>query len=308
MRTLLLPLLLGLTLAGPAWAQAVDDATARCTRRMSHLLGMSVRSNTAALAGATPQQKAREWLGTPLAIRSFARFVNARFNPEPAANTSEDGVYAAVRFVLTNQKPWRELFTGRYVINHTNNLITEDAAAPALGYFGSLGWQKRYLGNAPDGLMLRAAYRVMHDTVGLKLVPSAVNFEGDATAVGRERAECRGCHFDSPYALDKVAGLLPRKQGTGGAAKAVVVPVTPAVILGRLSVDDFEDLVATLTAGDPFAFHSCRLAFEFVYGRPESGCEADAFDRCVDAFTRTGSMTDALASYLEDPRYCEAVP
>lgn len=291
-----------------AAAQTVDDATARCTRRMSHLLGMSTRSNVAALAGATPQAKVREWLDSPLAIRSVARFVNSRFNPEPAANTAEDGVYAAARFVLTNHKPWRELFTGRFVINHTNNQITEDPATPALGYFGSLGWQRRYLGNAPDGLMLRAAYRVLHDTIGLKLVPSAVNFEGDATATGRERAECRGCHFDSPYALDKVAQLLPRKLGVGGGAKPQVVPVTAQSILGGLEVRDFEHLVDTLTASDPFAFRTCRLAFEFVYGRPESGCEAPAFDRCIDAFRQTGQLKDALASYLEDPAYCEAVP
>ncbi|MEW5741919.1 MAG: hypothetical protein AB1938_23595 [Myxococcota bacterium] len=297
-----------LLVASLASAQAVDDATARCTRRMSHLLGLSYRSSVTTLAGSTPQQKVREWLATPQAIRSFARFTNARFNPEPAANTAEDGVYAAVRFVLSNNKPWRELFTGRYVINHTNNIITEDAAAPALGYFGSVGWQRRYLGNAPDGLMLRAAYRVLHNTIGLKLTPSAVNFEGDATATGRERAECRGCHFDSPYALDKVAQLLPRKVGVGGAAKPQVTPVTPQLILGGLTVGDFEHLVDTLTRGDPFAFRTCRLAFEFAYGRPESGCEAPAFDRCVDAFTRTGLMVDALASYLEDPQYCEAVP
>lgn len=286
----------------------VDDATARCTRRVSHLLGMSTRSNVTALAGATPQQKVREWLDTQQATRSFARFVNARFNPEPATNLSEDGVYAAVRFVLQGHKPWRELFTGRYLINHTNNLITEDATAPALGYFGSVGWQKRYLGNAPDGLMLRAAYRVMQNTIGIELRPSAVNFEGDATAVGRERPECRGCHFLSPYALDKAASLLPRKVGVGGGAKVQVVPVTPQVFLGDLEVRDFEHFLEVLTTGDPFAFRTCRLAFEFAYGRAESGCEAQVFDRCVDVFRQSGQMKDALASILEDPAWCEAVP
>lgn len=294
--------------ASAALAQPVDDATARCTRRMSHLLGMSFRGNVSALGGATPQQKVREWLDTQQAIRSFARFTNARFNPEPATNLSEDGVYAAVRFVLQNKKPWRELFTGRYLINHTNNIITEDAAAPALGYFGSLGWQKRYLGNAPDGLMLRAAYRVMQNTTGLALAPSAVNFEGDATATGRERAECRGCHFDSPWALDKAASLLPRKVGVGGAAKAQLVPVTPQVLLGGREVRDFEHLVEVLTQGDAFEFRACRLAFEFTLGRPEAGCEAQLFDRCVDAFRQTGQMKDALATILEDPAWCEAVP
>jgi len=298
-----------LLLPAVAWAQAVDDARVRCIRRMGHVLDLRIYDARAAAAtGIIPQQKVREWLETPQAIRTIARFTNSRFNPEPATNLAGDGVYAAAKFILTNKKPWRELFVGRYVINHTNNIITEDPQAPALGYFGSVGWQGRYLGNAPDGLMLRAAYRVLHNTVGLKLVPSAVNFEGDATAAGRERAECRGCHFDSPYALDKVAQLLPRKVGVGGAAKPQVVAVTPQLILGGLTVRDFEHLVDTLTQGEAFAFRTCRLAFEFAYGRPESGCEAPAFDRCVDAFTSTGLMTDALASYFEDPAYCEAVP
>jgi hypothetical protein len=292
-----------------AWAQAVDDARARCIRRMGHVLDLRIYdAREAAATGVIPQQMAREWLERPQAIRTIARFINSRFNPEPATNLAGDAVYAAVRFILTNKKPWRELFVGRYVINHTNNNITEDPQAPALGYFGSRGWQERYLGNAPDGLMLRAAYRVLHNTIGLKLVPSAVNSEGDASATGRARAECRGCHFDSPYALDKVAQLLPRKVGVGGAAKPQVVPVEPQLILGGLTVRDFEHLVDTLVQGEAFAFQTCRLAFEFAYGRPESGCEAPAFDRCVDAFTRTGSMTDALASYFEDPAYCEAVP
>ena len=117
-----------------------------------------------------------------------------RLHQFPASTPSP----AAVRYILTNKKPWKELFVGRYKIDHTNNRISEDATAPALGSFGSLGWQKRYLGNAPDGLMLAAGYRTMQNVVGFKLIPSPQNGEGDATAMGRERAECRGCHFDSP--------------------------------------------------------------------------------------------------------------
>lgn len=302
------PRLLLLLVSQTALAQVPDDATQRCTRRISQTLGMGYRANLQSLAGATPQTKVRTWLESRDAIATFAGFVNSRFNAQPGANLAEEGVPAAVRFILTNKKPWKELFTGRYVINHTNNLITEDATKPALGYFGSVGWQKRYLGNAPDGLLLSAAYRTMQNTIGLKLVPSAQNGEGDATATGRERTECRGCHFDSPYALDLVARLLPRKVGTGGGARAEVVAVTTQTIFNGLQVRDHEHLLATLTASDAFLFRTCRLAFEFVYGRPESACEASLFDRCVDAFAQTGMVQDALASYLEDPSYCEAVP
>lgn len=302
------PFLLLILVAIPALAQTPDEATQRCTRRISQTLGVGYRASLQSLAGATPQAKVRTWLESRDAIGTFAGFINSRFNAQPGANLAEEGVPAAVRFILSNRKPWRELFTGRYKINHTNNIITEDATAPALGYFGSLGWQKRYLGNAPDGLMLAAAYRTMQNTIGLKLVPSPENGEGDATATGRERTECRGCHFDSPYGLDLVARLLPRKIGTGGGARAEKVAVTPQTIFNGLQVRDHEHLVEVLTSSDAFLFRTCRLTFEFVYGRPESACEAELFDRCVDAFARTGMVQDALASYLEDPRYCEAVP
>lgn len=294
--------------ASAALAQSPDEATQRCTRRISQALGMGFRTNLLGLAGATPQAKARTWLESRDAIATFAGFVNARFNDEPGANTSEEGLAAAARWVLTNKKPWRELFTGRFRINATNNQITEDPTAPALGYFGSPGWQRRYLGNAPDGLLLQAAYRTLQNTTGFTLVPSPENGSGDATATGRERAECRGCHFDSPYALDPVARLLPRKVGSGGGARAEKVAVTAQTLFNGLEVRDHEHLVEVLTGSDDFLFRSCRLAFEFLYGRRESACEAPMFDRCVDAFARTGQMHDALASYLEDPQYCEAVP
>lgn len=285
-----------------------DESAQRCTRRLSQVLGTGYRANLQSLAGATPQSKVRTWLESADAIATIGGFMNSRFNSAPGVNLAQDNLPAAVRYVLVNKKPWKTLFTGRFRINHTNNIITDDPTAPALGYFGSIGWQTRYLGNAPDGLLLSAAYRTMQNTIGLKLVPSAQNGEGDATATGRERAECRGCHFDSPYGLDLVARLLPRKMGTGGAAKPTIVPVTPQTIFNGLQVRDHEHLLEVLTSSEAFAFRTCRLAFEFAYGRPESACEAPAFDRCVEAFTRTGQLQDALASYLEDPSFCEAVP
>lgn len=302
------PILLILLTSSVASAQTADEAAQRCTRRITNVLGIGYRASLTSLMGGTPQSRVRTWLESRDAIATFAGFINSRFNSQPGANLAEEGIPAAVRFIMSNKKPWRELFTGRFTINHTNNIIMEDAAAPALGYFGSRGWQFRYLGNAPDGMLLSAAYRTMQNTVGLKLVPSAANGEGDASATGRERAECRGCHFDSPYGLDLVARLLPRKVGVGGAARPQLVPVTPQTLFNGLQVRDHEHLLEVLTSSDAFRFRTCRLAFEFVYGRPESACEAPLFDRCMEAFTRTGMVQDALASYLEDPQYCEAVP
>lgn len=290
-----------------ATAQPVGT-TERCTRRISQTLGLSWRSSLNGLAGKTPQQAVRSWLEQPVAISTFAAFVNSRFNATPAANLSEDAVYQAVRFVFSAKRPWRDVFTGRLQINHTNGQVSDDASLPALGYFGSHGWKMRYRGNAPDGLLLSGAYRTLQNTIGFKLAPSAVNAEGDASATGRERAECRSCHFDSPYALDSIARLMPRRVGVGGGAKVETIPVRPETLFNGVAVRDHEHLLEVLVSSDAFLFQACRLAFEFSYGRTESACEAPIFDRCVDAFAQRGDMHDALASILEDPAYCEAVP
>lgn len=166
----------------------------------------------------------------------------------------------------------------------------------------------RYQGNEVDGYMLQGAYRTLQNTIGLSLTAAPNNATGDATATGRERAECRYCHYDSPYALDKVARLLPRRVGFGAGATLEVVETEPQTLFNDVVVINHEDLLQKLVNSDAFVFRTCRLAFEFAYGRPETACEAPLFDRCVDAFTASGLMEDALASYLEDPAYCEETP
>lgn len=299
-------ILLALTLTSAA-ALAQTDAEKRCARRLCTTLGLPWRNELTALATSTPQANVRRWLDHRNAIQNFAAFVNSRFNPAPGVNTSEDAVLQAVKFVLTNNRPWRDVFVGRLFINHTNGQVTEDPALPALGYFGSRGWQYRYRGNEEAGLMLSAAYRTLQNTVGLKLIAAPNNAEGDSTATGRERPECRSCHFDSPYALDKVAQLLPRRVGIGAGAKVEVVPVAPQQLFGA-EVSSHEQLLQTLVGSQAFLFWSCRLAFEFAWGRKESACEAPMFDRCVDALATTGDMKAGLAALLEDPAYCEVTP
>lgn len=280
-----------------------------CARRINNTLGINWRQAYSDVqAGQTAQSAVRTWLRRDEAIKTFAGFINSRFNGSPGVNTGEDTLFFAVKFILTNARPWRELYTGRYVVDFTNGQVAEDATFPALGYFGSKGWQKRYQGNEEAGYMLQASYRTLQNTLGIQLVAAANNATGDATATGRERVECRGCHYDSPYALDKVARLLPRRVGFGGGARIEVVPVEPQTLFNDVVVHSHEELLQTLVNSDHFTFWTCRLAFEFVYGRPESACEADIFDRCVDAFESTGMMEDALASLLEDPAYCQESP
>jgi hypothetical protein len=289
--------------AGPAGA---EGEAARCTRRIAQTLGLDWRALYHDLQpGETPESKVAEWLESRIAIRTLASFINSRFNTQPATNSYEDAVYSAAVYVLTNKLPWSELYTGRLRIDGTNGQVFADPNARALGYFGSKDWQFRYKGNEPNGVMLSAAYRTMQNTIGLKLIPSPINGQGDASATGRERADCRGCHYDSAYALDKVARLLPKRVGFGGGAKIEIVPVAPQTLFGG-TVDSYEALVARLVHSEAFVFWTCRLAFEFVFGRPESACEGPIFDRCTQAFEASGSMAAAVQSLLVAPEYCAA--
>lgn len=285
---------------------AGDLSADQCGRRLSMTLGLYWRTQG---LGPTPQTKVRELLAKPEVVRTFASFVNSRFNAQPADRPEQDVVVPMIRYVFANDLPWRDVFTARVAFGGGGTpTITADPTKPALGYFGSPVWLKRYAGNEPEGLMLVAAYRTLQNTLGLKLEPSPDNGGDDSGATGRERAECRSCHFDSPYALDKVARLLPVRQGTGGNAKVVTVPVTPQVLFNGLTVESHEQLVERLVSSQHFTFWSCRLAFEFAFGRPETACEAPLFEQCAATFEQTGRMRDALAVLLESPAFCGGTP
>ncbi len=299
---LLLPTLAVAQQATPAGALTAEH----CGRRLSMTLGLYWRTQA---LGAEPQARVRELLARPEVVRTFASFINSRFNDQPADRPEQDPGVAMVRYVLTNDLPWRDVFSGRVTFTGGGTpTVTADPAQPALGYFGSAAWLKRYQGNEPDGWLLTAAYRTLQNTTGLTLEPSPDNGGDDSATTGRERAACRSCHFDSPYALDAVARLLPVRQGSGGSAKVVKVPVTPQVLFNGLTVESHEQLVERLVTGDHFTFWSCRLAFEFVFGRPENACEAPLFEQCAAAFEQSGRMQDALATLLESPAFCGVTP
>ena len=52
-------------------------------------------------------------------------------------------------------------------------------------------------------------------------------------------------------------------------------------------------------------FRTCRLAFQYLYGRPEANCESALFDRCIDAYTETGDIRAALRTIATDESFCE---
>jgi hypothetical protein len=174
-----------------------------------------------------------------------------------------------------------------------------------LGYFRSRQWAIRYGGNEGAGIRIVTAYRMMQNTIGLKLTATTNAPDADLTATGRKSAQCAGCHFNPWFALDKVATVLGTRTGSGD--KTVFAPTAagPQVILGGVTVANDKELVTALVGNVAFDVNACRLSFKYLYGRTEYSCEAKVFDACVAAFKKDKLITSALAVVAKDPTFCE---
>ena len=271
----------------------------RCATRVSIALH-GASASPALLGAANPQDQVDAMLADPSFVERFARFTNSEFNPQPGVNAAEDASYTLAKYVLTNKKPWSELFVGGYDVTNT---VTADATG--LGYFRSDAWMKRYAGNEQAGYRLSSAYRILQNTTGLQLT-ATTNVQGvDLTATGRQAAACAGCHYQNWYALDKVAKILSRRKGMGANMTFLEPTEGPQQILGGKTLANDKELVTALVESTNFKVNACRLAFKYLYGRAENTCEAQVFERCVDAFTKDQTMQSALAAVAKDPTFCQ---
>jgi hypothetical protein len=290
----------------------VDEAgRKRCATRLSlSLTGQAPAADL--LTEPNPQDRVDQLLATPAFIEQFARFINSELNPEPGMTPEGDATYFLAKHILTNNRPWRELFDGKYRVDPVAATATAPATAKVvsdangLGYFRSRPWMVRYAGNEDQGYRLVAAFRIQQNVIGLD-VGAVTNAPGvDITATGRLASGCRSCHYDSYFALDKVAKILSRAQrSTTGEVTFAASTEPPQQILGGSTIANDAELVKALVESTDHAFNTCRLAFKFVYGRPEASCEAELFDRCVDAYTSTGDIRAALRAVAQDASYCE---
>lgn len=277
----------------------------RCASRVSiSLLGKA--PSAAVMASADPQSNVDAMLADNAFIERFARFVNSRFNDDPGASSEEDAAYHLSKEVLATGKAWKELFVGPYkVAKNSTGAVVVTADPNGLGYFRSLPWLRRYAGNEPEGYKLTTAYRIMNNTIGLHLVASTNAPDADVGSATRTtNAQCKVCHQDSFFALDKVARVLTKRVGTGDAMTFEAPTEVPQEILGT-SIRDDRELVETLVNSPNFNFRACRLAFEFLYGRAEGTCEGPAFDRCMDAFAADGTIQSALRAVAVDATFCQ---
>jgi hypothetical protein len=315
----IVPLVLwGLAAWGGAARVAVADPgdsevarAERCATRMFiSMVGDGAPAE--ALASATPQTAFDTLVRDPRFTERFARFVNSNFNRAPGPTPTDDEAYYLTKHVLENNKAWSEMFLGAY------DIVPSKPADPAseaivkdnpngLGYFRTRTWTNRYAGNEGAGVRISAAYRILRNTVGLNLTPVVTPPPGgDASATGRKAGSCAGCHYNSWFALDKVANLLGTQKGKKG-TDVSITPSTagPQVVLGGLSIGSDKELVSALVQSEAFDVGACRLAFKFLYGRYETTCEGGTFDQCVAAFKKDKRITSALATLAKAPTFCE---
>ncbi len=291
-------------------------ARERCATRLAgNLTGRTPREvlDGGLLAAPSAQDLAPALLETPLFVERFSNYSNAEFNIDRADFPQQEASLYLARKVLTERKPWRDLFLGRYVFlpaagNQTQQQrlaslrlppdIREFAAdaGVGLGYFGSPEWRTRYAGNEAEGFRLVHAYRVLNNVIGLRLA-AAVNTDG-VNAAGRQAASCAGCHYRPDFGLDLVARVLPLRN-------RVLPADAPQTLLNGQVIANERELLERLVASPNFTFNACRLAIRFATGRPEYACEGPVFDACMQAFQQTGSMQSALQAITQHPSFCQ---
>jgi hypothetical protein len=304
-------LIMTLTLvAATAFAQSADELQRRerCAVRVSiAITGQSPDPDL--LASSDPQAHADALLQTTSFMERYSRFINTQFNRTPGATAEQDAPYYLAFYVLQNHLQWKEMFLGQWNVaaDPTTDVVNVTADPNGLGYFRSDAWVRRYAGNEPHGVKLSTAYRIYNNTIGLHLIPSTNANGADITATGREATGCRGCHYDSPYALDLTASILSKKVVNMDGSISFQPPAAGAqtTILGGITVHDDKELVTTLVESEAFRFRTCRLAFNYLYGRNETTCDAATFDRCMTEFRNDGSLQTALSAIVKDPAFCQ---
>lgn len=279
------------------------EANERCAIRLSiALVGKS--ADASLMTSADPQATVDAMVGSPDFAERWARYVNSAFNGGPSAAATDDPVYYLAKHVVTQNKPWADMFIGPYSVTATANAMEVKDDPNGLGYFRTPAWMKKYAGNEDQGYMLVGAFRIIQNTTGIELIPSIGQPGDDRTATGRAVAPCKSCHFDAWYALDTFAKLLPKRKGQGDTMTFTPPTEGPQQILGKSIADD-KAMVNALVDSEAWRFNQCRLVFKFLYGRAENQCESVVFDKCVDALGSTKTIQSAVAAVAKDPSFCK---
>ncbi|MBP9111525.1 MAG: hypothetical protein KBF88_01895 [Polyangiaceae bacterium] len=302
----------GLSLSHGQVARADGDPVEireRCVNRVAiSFLGKTDAASLAKVSVTDPQSSVDTLLTDPDFQERFSRFINARFNTTVGANSAEDASYHMMKYILQNNRPWKDMFVGQFGVAQVNqggqNVVQVQADPNGLGYFRSKAWLDRYAGNELTGMKLSTAYRMEHNVLGLRLIASTNAVGADLSATGRQAAACKQCHFDGWYALDKVADVLTRVRRQGNNVTYDASAVKPGQLFGAAISDD-KTLVEAMVNTEMFNFNVCRVAFNFLYGRDENRCEGPLFDQCVDAFKTAGTIQSAVSVVAKHNSFCQ---
>lgn len=303
------------TTSKPVRAEGEAERAERCGIRLSAaILGTS--ADAALLSNANPQATVDDMLKKPEFQERFSRFINARFNREPGMNSLEDVTYHLSKYLLENDKPWRELYLGQYDITQPQGGQPTVSVDPnGMGYFRTTAWMQRYAGNEgtqQSGYRIVSGYQYLQNTTGLVLQAITAVDGLDLSATGRQAPACRGCHYEKWSGLDKVAKLLSKRRGTGnnmtfdppaaseGPQQVANTTITPGP-------DSDKELMTKLVDSTDFKVWTCRTAFNYLYGRDENVCEASTFERCMAVVEGDPNfkIQAAIAAIAKDPAYCQ---
>jgi len=285
------------------------EFNARCAQKIhasltDSLSGMSPSAN--------PKANVDALLESAEFIEHFALFLNTAFNDDPTEALPEDVVYHLTKHVLEKKKPYADLFTGRYDFTFNKPATGLDrvevvASPQGVGYFETRPWKLRYMGNEENGVRLMAAYRILNNMTGLELSAVTIDPNKKNTAAGRRDAPCNVCHYNSWFALDKVASVLGTVDFAPQLNLVKFNPPDGSVkqILGDIPVRNTRELTEAVVKSENFSFQACRLSFRFLTGRNENVCEEKLFDQCMTNFKKTGKIQDALKTYILDANFCQ---
>jgi hypothetical protein len=311
-------LLLSLGLAGlhaasakqAAQAEPGDDLDARnrCASRLAITL-LGENPSAVLLGNPAPLSEVDAMLKTPQFADRFSSFISSEFNSAPSETPLQDTAYFLSKYVIENDKPWSELFVGRYDMFLTADKmgLTVKDSPTGLGYFRTLSWMQRYAGNEPQGIRLTAAYRMIQNTTGTNIIPTVGAPEDDRSVSGRKGGVCKSCHYDAWYALDKAAAVLSKKvvAANGDISFTPNTTAGEQQLLGKTVKDDRE-LLEGLVNSNAWKVGQCRFIFKFLFGRTENTCEAPLFDRCVDALSSPApTLKAAVTAIAKDPGFCQ---
>ncbi len=297
------------SLSVSAYAQT-SDFNKRCSIRVYTALTNQIP--TLAINGSDAREKLEDIFRSETFKEHFATFLNSKFNDEPGEYPGQEAPYFLAKHVLDNQLPFKDIFVGRYQVEPDpdrprTTVPTVRIDENGLGYFSSREWMFRYAGNEEEGKRLVAAYRILNNTVGLKLsVVSSQPLSGPP-AKDRSDPRCAACHYNSWYALDDVADILGTVKVGANTQQTRFTPYNkgPVDRLGGIKIANPRQLVEALVESENFNVHACSLAFQFVSGREVNSCETNSFDACMRAFKKTGKIQDAISSFIKQANYCQ---